>query len=233
MRKILVLIASLSLSCGGGIPIPQPPPEPPPEPEPCLPEIAWCSDVGQTCSSEVSPCKHNPTQDPNHCELAPTCPVEPEPPEPPPPDTNECPYTFEGLDTGVKITILRQKPNGVKILNTTGLVKNRQWCNEHGFPNRGECPPANEGLSYRQPCEVKIFGGKCATWKGQCTGTGNQCPITFDSDLAGNPWPANLVCEQPPSASAPKVFITTPEGKGFIWVETLSGLSSNKIEVDQ
>ncbi len=48
-------------------------PTPPPE---CLPGIPWCDQVNQTCSKPDSPCKHNPTSDPNHCELAPACPPE-------------------------------------------------------------------------------------------------------------------------------------------------------------
>lgn len=47
-----------------------------------MPNLPWCSDVGLTCGE----CKHNPTQDPNHCEKAPTCPVE----EPPTPPVSQC-----------------------------------------------------------------------------------------------------------------------------------------------
>jgi hypothetical protein len=47
----------------------------------CTLDMPWCKDVGQTCSSDESPCKHNPTQDPDHCEEAPACPDEPEPAE--------------------------------------------------------------------------------------------------------------------------------------------------------
>ncbi len=48
--------------------------DPTPPPPECLPEIPWCNDVDQTCSGPTTPCKHNPTSDPNHCELAPNCP---------------------------------------------------------------------------------------------------------------------------------------------------------------
>ena len=58
--------------------------DPPPPPE-CLRGIPWCG-VNQVCSTPESPCKHNPTTDPNHCELAPICPL----PPPPPPSDETC-----------------------------------------------------------------------------------------------------------------------------------------------
>lgn len=85
----LALVGSLA-GCGFLPPINQPGPGPAPTPTPtpppaaCMPGVPWCSDVGQECSSTDKPCKHNPTQDPAHCELAPACPEEPRPPDPPP-----------------------------------------------------------------------------------------------------------------------------------------------------
>jgi len=48
-------------------------PEPPPTE--CLPGVEWCDKLvpPAQCSSLSRPCKHNPTQDPGYCELAPTC----------------------------------------------------------------------------------------------------------------------------------------------------------------
>lgn len=66
-------------------------PKPPPPPE-CLPAVPWCNELvpPATCSTPSAPCKHNPSSDPLHCELAPACPVVP--PEPPtePPPTGTC-----------------------------------------------------------------------------------------------------------------------------------------------
>lgn len=74
-------------------PSPTPTPSPTPPPQECLPGVPWCNVVGQTCSTPTSQCKHNPTSDPAHCELAPICPTPPPPtptPTPPPPGGNDC-----------------------------------------------------------------------------------------------------------------------------------------------
>jgi len=47
-----------------------------PEGEPLWP---WCKDVGQQCSSEESPCRTNPSQDPYYCEEAVKCDPLPRP----------------------------------------------------------------------------------------------------------------------------------------------------------
>ena len=78
-RWVPVVLLGLLAACG---PIKPPkPPEPPPAE--CLPGVAWCV-AGQSCGM----CKHNPTPDPGHCEMAPPCatppPVEPPPVTPPP-----------------------------------------------------------------------------------------------------------------------------------------------------
>ena len=50
-------------------------------PAECLPDVSWCHETGQACSVPDRPCKHNPTDDPAHCELAPECEEEPSPPQ--------------------------------------------------------------------------------------------------------------------------------------------------------
>jgi len=71
------------------VPIPTPTPTSPP---PCMASVPWCHEVvpTQTCSTTEKPCKHNPTEDPAYCELAPACVVPPEEPPPPvePPSTD-------------------------------------------------------------------------------------------------------------------------------------------------
>jgi hypothetical protein len=83
--------ATLIAGCGIKPPPVVEPTPPPPPIEECMAGVPWCGDVGQTCSTAENPCKHNPTQDPNHCELAPSCPPV-EPPEEPPtePPATEC-----------------------------------------------------------------------------------------------------------------------------------------------
>ena len=59
---------------GGGGPGPQPTPTPPP-PWECELEMPRCdlAEPPQQCSSPESPCWHNPTSNPEHCEQAPAC----------------------------------------------------------------------------------------------------------------------------------------------------------------
>jgi hypothetical protein len=87
--SVLVIASALS-GCDGWPPNPQPTPTPEPTPTPtpweCQLEMPRCDLVEppQQCSSVESPCWHNPTQDPHHCEEAPKC-EEPPPPELPQP----------------------------------------------------------------------------------------------------------------------------------------------------
>ena len=194
-KRLLVLIASLSLGAcgGGGIPIPNPTPEPTPTPEPCLPEVPWCGDVGQTCSSVDSPCKHNPTSDPNHCELAPDCPTEPipEPPEPtpePPPSTGECKLGTLPATQVAQATIKVQKSGAKNVSGTPfGRFGKEYYCSaEMNWPEacasgKIQGPVAPDGHPQRLACEKVFLGQNCPTFSmAQCTGTGAQCPITFD-----------------------------------------------------
>jgi hypothetical protein len=55
----------------------EPEPIPVPEPEECLPDVPWCKDVNQQCSTPESPCKTNPSSDPEYCEYAPDCQTPP------------------------------------------------------------------------------------------------------------------------------------------------------------
>lgn len=75
MKLSCGLIFLLALgACGGGGNPPQPP-QPPPPPWQCELEMPGCHETGQTCSTPEAPCWHNPTQDPEHCEEAPACPL--------------------------------------------------------------------------------------------------------------------------------------------------------------
>lgn len=77
-------------------PKPPPPTTPTPPPPECMPGVPWCHEAGQTCSSEAKPCKHNPSADPAHCELAPACPKPPDPPPPPDPPAPPVPSNCDG-----------------------------------------------------------------------------------------------------------------------------------------
>lgn len=103
LRRLIVGLALAGVSsCGGVGPPPGPVPTPTPAPA-CMPEVQWCSDTGQTCSSPSGPCKHNPTADPNHCELAAPCPPGPTPtptPTPTPPPGTGCVLSGAGVFLG-------------------------------------------------------------------------------------------------------------------------------------
>lgn len=89
MKYMMVAFILALGSCGGIVipPIPTPTPTPTPEPTPppeCLPGVPWCKDVQQQCSSPESPCKTNPSPDPEYCEYAFPCPT------PPPAEPETC-----------------------------------------------------------------------------------------------------------------------------------------------
>ncbi len=108
LRLLPAVLLALLFGCNGGLPPgPEPtPPTPPPEPWECSLEMPGCheTDPPQQCSSEASPCWHNPSDNPEHCEEAPSC-AKP-PPDPPQP---QCP-TF--TDRGGTIRTLADEPCG-------------------------------------------------------------------------------------------------------------------------
>ncbi|KKM64207.1 hypothetical protein LCGC14_1503690 [marine sediment metagenome] len=69
----------------------------PPPPWECPIDAPWCHEMDppQACSAPDRPCVHNPTNDPEHCELAPECP-EPPPPEPQCADVEDACDCFRG-----------------------------------------------------------------------------------------------------------------------------------------
>ena len=106
----VVLFAAVALvgALAGCVPIPAPNPPQPPQPTPTPPTVGcqiqapWCHELSPpaSCSSSAIPCLHNPTQDPNHCELAPACPTDLPPPQPPP-STDCAPVLDPGLSAPV------------------------------------------------------------------------------------------------------------------------------------
>lgn len=72
--RLVIVLGLVGLgSCGGHGGQPPGPPNPTPTPWTCEIAAPWCDQVGQTCSKPGALCVHNPTTDPNHCELAPPC----------------------------------------------------------------------------------------------------------------------------------------------------------------
>ena len=86
LLSVLGGIFFLSASCAWLPGPPDPTPTPTPPPWECELDMPYCheTDPPQQCSSEESPCAHNPSTTPEHCEEAPRC-ATPPPPELPQP----------------------------------------------------------------------------------------------------------------------------------------------------
>jgi len=159
---VLMLLAGC-FGGGGGQP-----PQPPEPPWVCPIPAPWCDEVGQQCSTPESPCVHNPTDDPEACELAAAC-LEPEPPPEPEPE----PEPEPGDD--VCTTRLDGEPlmggptsHQKRVFDATPLLKNMERCRDLGFLINGQprmrCPAAQEGSPQRYPCEVELMGGPVPLW---------------------------------------------------------------------
>jgi hypothetical protein len=129
----------------------------------------------QQCSSEESPCWHNPTQDPLHCEEAPAC-EDPAPPELPEP---QCP---QFTDRGGTVRPLNEACDCY-----FGQVWHPCPEEECGFPQG----VPNEAFTGVQNPGVygSVVNRAMADLSGCAVGT--DCPITFHPDV----WMA-LVCEK-------------------------------------
>jgi hypothetical protein len=120
-------------------------PGPPPE---CMPGIPWCKDVGQTCSTDEKPCKTNPTQDPNYCELAPECP------DPPP-----------NPDCGFPQGIPNSKFTGTTNPGVYGSAVNRIMADLTGCAVGSDCPITFHpdtwmGLVCEEACKIGLNCGR-------------------------------------------------------------------------
>lgn len=222
---------------------PSPSPAPPPD---CLPGVPWCFETGQVCSSPEAPCKHNPTQDPAHCELAPACPApDPTPaPTPTPGPAGACP---KPLKDGSRV-YMASKAYGQGWDSTVRVYGDPGFC----FAIHGEmvndchlegwAGPSGNDPTARWRCEVQLIGG-CPVWQfssdqahvlkcsndpgkpGSCDHFGDpvyrddpQTPTTGDSleTLQGFEGKP-LVCGLQRDAYGPMAgYFTVAHGKGFI-----------------
>lgn len=148
---------------------PTPEPSPTPTPSVCLPDVPWCHEVNQTCSFPDNPCKHNPSQDPNHCELAAPCPEMPPTPEPTPtppnPNPGQCTIPLNGTP---QAGAYWYDPWHVDVCgaNTctadfTPKIINGARCDlpEVGYPGRASCPVCSEDCTQRGVCECNLIAG--------------------------------------------------------------------------
>jgi hypothetical protein len=161
-------------------PAPTPTPTPTPAPE-CLPGVPWCHDLvpPAQCSSVAQPCKHNPTQDPAHCELAPACatpepPPTPPPPTPPPPAggcaAGICPNLFLIIGPHGQQDPQTGKPGG---FDATPRCRDQAYCEKAtGIPGVTNCALGPEGTIQREICEAVNLGAPCVIAQQSETGSG-------------------------------------------------------------
>jgi hypothetical protein len=149
-------------------PNPTPTPTPTPPPWECPLQMPRCdqTDPPQQCSSEASPCWHNPTSNPQHCEEAPRCEVPP-PPELPEP---QCP-TF--TDRGGTLRV-----SGEACDCYFGQAWNPCPAPTCGFP---QGIPNEQFTSVENPGTLgTIVNATMAEMTGCAVGT--DCPITVEPD---------------------------------------------------
>ena len=168
MRQMLLLLSLVVVGCSWlpWPPKPTPTPTPPPPAWECPLEMPECGAVGQTCSTPESPCWHNPTTNPEHCEEAPACPP------PPPACPEECPEGQHCVDPNVGCVPEPVDPEPEP---------------DCGFPQGA---PNSDFTSTENP---GTFGSVVNSVMADMTGcaVGTDCPITFGPD----PWMA-MVCER-------------------------------------
>lgn len=172
----------------------------------CLKDVPWCGDVGQQCSTKEKPCKHNPTSDPCHCELAPDCYV------PPVTCTNiECPSGTHCIETpngpkcvpdtpGVNLCPKALAPGAYVYMNnkkygngfdsTVRVHGDTEFCRLiHGVPNN-DCHL--EGWPKKAECEYFLLDNNCPVWEYTVDGktvyncSDNQSALA-SCDHFGNP----------------------------------------------
>jgi hypothetical protein len=154
-------------------------------------------------------------------------PEGPPPPPPPPPPPAGCTLGTPPA-TEVPGATFNVKAHGRGLTTTPlGRFGKAYYCTpEADWPEacadgRDFGPVAREGHPQRRACEIAFVGSQCPRWKGECTGTGNQCPITFDTLIGDNPHPmnANAGCPDPhPNHQEnPEVFWGRPAGKGWVF----------------
>lgn len=117
------------------------------------------------------------------------------PPPPPPPPPSTCtlgtPTAGAAVAAGMNPTINVQRTNagplsdplaGKWISGTPIASFGVAYCRNAGWTDgRSRCAVAIDGHPERLPCEAHFLEAPCPTFSAdRCTGTGDQCPITYD-----------------------------------------------------
>jgi hypothetical protein len=149
-----------------------------------------------------------------------------------------CPFPDLPVEDGFVAVHLQRppKPGRPWIAMATPKIRNYEWCTANSEKPAGECPvPLPESDPRRHACEKLILEGlDCPRWQAVCVDPDpDSCPITFDTDVGGEPWPTNAMCPWPPHKKNPIAFKTTGEGRGYISACTNGGKCSRKLYIDQ
>jgi hypothetical protein len=162
-------------------PTPAPTPTPTPAPE-CLPGVPWCNELTPPaqCSTPSVPCKHNPTSDPAHCQLAPACPTPaptptPTPTPPPGPTPTPGPYPIR-FPLPTATLAIRVSAYGQGFDSTLYVVGDSDLCNQiHGVAVN-KCHFESDvwsGPNQRASYEMAVMGGA----RVGIAGVGPRCPV--------------------------------------------------------
>lgn len=238
MKKFLILLVTSPLiTCGGWNP--PIPPEPPWE---CPLDMPECGTVNQQCSSPESPCWHNPTQDPKHCEEAPKCPELPPnlPPDIPP--IRPCPYP---IPANAEIKLVA-KPFGQGQDVTVKVCAGNEWCLKYTGKNQTCCPPAPEGSPYSIDCGAVLLKQACPSWIYLSDGTTQwkQCLSPPNPEMScdhfdhDDPQTPNKYEGKNPQClndfnPVETGYWQVAHGWGYVKACTADGVCSNRVRVDK
>jgi hypothetical protein len=151
-----------------------------------------------------------------------------EPPPPPPPTTCtlNTPTARAAAAAGMNPTINVQRTNagplseplaGKWISGTPLAAFGVAYCRNAGWTDgRSRCAVAIDGHPERLPCEKRFLEAPCPTFSAdRCTGTGYECPITYDPFIVidgknqNHPENVRAGCRE-------STFVPNPEGSGVL-----------------
>ena len=178
--------------------------------------------MDQTCSSPESPCVHNPTTDPEHCEYGPPCEGD---------GADVCtlgtPHASQVDRPEVALAAYGRGHHATPLgcfgrdyYCTTG-PEGMNWPEACAEGKR--CGPvAPLGHPQRVACERVFLGADCPVWRGECTAPiepPRTCPITFDILIGDDPHFMNRACPAPVGnhVERPIVYWARGEGRGKIF----------------
>lgn len=181
-------------------------PEEPTTPDDPLASVPWCHELDPpaTCSTSAVPCKHNPTTDPTHAELAPACPEEPAPPAPPDaaPGPADCPSEAQLVDATCSSPLFHDaiKAATKKVDDIQGTPRERQDAVAASLETPDRCViSGKEAIFVERPDglygEYHVVHSSQGTWTNSGRGKWIGCHAVGGSSQPPEPEP------EPPSGS--------------------------------